>query len=565
MIHSVKRWLGPAVPRLAIVLVTLLVYAGSFDGAFVSDDVAAVQNNPLIRTLDGDHLRRIFTSFDGSNYQPLTVLSLALDYRLFGSASSGFHVTNLLFHVLCALLVYTILLRLEASPLSALFAALLWAVHPVQVESVAWISERKNLLSTLLLLGGFRAYLSFSDRPGPVIYLAVLSLYLSAMLGKMTAMVLPALCLAYEVAFRFRLRVRDALASVPLLALAVFIGWYNLAGNRVQGVTWHGGSPWVTALASITVIPRYLGNVFLPTDLAVYYDVPLRGRLLDPAVALGLFVLLACVAFTFWCMARRWRAGFWILWFFIALSPMLNLIPFPVLMQDRYLYVPLAGIVGLLALGCDAAWRRRVPAYAISTLAILAISSSAWLSFRRVEVFDNPETLWGDWVSSVVYLPAERHASTAAVRARLRAPELRDHLRALNSMQAREPESAVLLANQGALAYESGQLALALHRLEAARRQDPDHARILVSLRRALLRADRLEGAERRLRRTTELEPYFAQGWEHLARVRLERRNLEGARQALDRLDRIQPAGSPLGQNWAYLREKLEKLEPQAP
>ncbi len=163
--------------------------------------------------------------------------------------------------MLCALLLYTILLRLEASPLSALFAVL----------------------------------------------------------GKMTARVPCPVS---------RLRGRVPLSS---------------AGTRRarQRASPCAGSD---------------HRVFLPTDLAVYYDVPLRGRLLDPAVALG----------------------------------------------------------------CDAACRRRVPAYALATPAILAISSSAWLSFRRVEVLDNPATLWGDWVSRVVYLPAERHASTSAVLARVR-------------------------------------------------------------------------------------------------------------------------------------------------
>ena len=123
-------WLHAAV----IAAVTCGAYAGSFDGAFVSDDHLSVARNEVIQTLD---LGRIFSTFDDANYIPVKVLTIAVDYQLWGLAPAGYHLTNLLIHVGCALLVYALLVRLGLARSAACLAALVWAVHPLQVESVA--------------------------------------------------------------------------------------------------------------------------------------------------------------------------------------------------------------------------------------------------------------------------------------------------------------------------------------------------------------------------------------------------------------------------------------------
>ena len=132
-----------------IVILIFVAYSGSFDGEFVSDDIRRVRDNPTIQSLQWSNIKEIFTTFDGANYMPLKVLSLAVDYQLWGPTPTGFHITNLLIHIFCALLIYNILIRIGMHPPPACLIALLWAIHPLQVESVAWISERKNVLSGL--------------------------------------------------------------------------------------------------------------------------------------------------------------------------------------------------------------------------------------------------------------------------------------------------------------------------------------------------------------------------------------------------------------------------------
>ena len=264
---------------VAIAVVTIAAFGPSVSGEFVSDDTQSVRDNPLLRSLDGTHLKAIFSSFDDSNYIPIKVLSLAIDRSLWGPSPTGFHVTNILLHVLCALLVFAILMRLEMPPIASCLAALVWAVHPLQVESVAWISERKNVLSGLFFLAAFLLYLSYSETGRTRTYIAIVALFVLATLSKMNTMVLPALCLAYEATYRFRLRRRDLQAALPLLGIGAMVGWYNLSGNPIHGASYHGGSAIVTWLSSSVVVFRYLGNAVLPVSLCSSYDVPLRDSL----------------------------------------------------------------------------------------------------------------------------------------------------------------------------------------------------------------------------------------------------------------------------------------------
>jgi cytochrome c-type biogenesis protein CcmH/NrfG len=548
MLSRMDRYL----PILAIFLLTLITYAGSLDGGFVSDDIRTIQDNPLLRSLDWDHVREIFTSFDGPNYMPLKVLSLAVDHQIWGPEPFGFHVTNLLIHILCAWLLYRILLRMQVSGFSALFVALVWAVHPLQVESVAWMSERKNVLSMLLLLAGFHTYLGFSENGRPTSYLGVLVLFVLAMLSKMTAMVLPALCLAYEIAYRFRLRRRDWLASLPMFALALVVGWINLSGNRVHGLGYHGGSIFVTGLTSSVVVMAYLKKILLPTDLMVYYDVRLRGSLADPVPLASVLSLAAITFATLWCVRKGFRAGFWVLWFFITLSPMLNLVPFPALMQDRYMYTAMIGPLVLIAQGFEVAARRGIPRYVITALAALAISGLAVLSFQRVEVFDSPQTFWEDWALRTAYLPSE---------SRRRPPEFMARVRALETAIRRDPEAAAPRATLGGLYYEAGATERALQELEAAHALAPDNQRILLNLGRALARGGRYDEGERMISRAIALEPDFILAHIHMGRVQLEKGDLDGARRTMADLERMSPADSPTGLRWAHLRRRLAQLE----
>lgn len=517
---------------VAIVVLTALAYAGSLDGAFVSDDTTSVVRNEVIRGLDRAHLIRVFTTFDDANYIPVKVLSVAMDYHLWALAPFGHHLTNVLIHIGCALLVYLVLRRLRASGGAALVVALLWALHPLQVESVAWISERKNVLSGLFFFAAFYAYLGFRAQRGAARYVMLVLLYVLALLSKMNTVVLPALILVFELAWHHRIPRYVVRATVPLFLLGALVVGYNLAGNPMHGNEWHGGSPIVTWLSSAVVVFRYLGVLVVPTGLAPRYEVPLRGALLDPPVLASVIGLTLLVLTTLWLIVRRRREAFWLAWFFICLGPMLNVIPFRGLMHDRFMYLPLLGPVALVVTWIDARVRtaRRQRWAAVATG--LAVTILGLLTVRQVEVWDSELALW------------QAEAATAAFVAHEPGSQLPDHEAKhafLAEAVASRPSSAVVRNNFAAMLYAERRVEEALPGFERAATLAPAHPNILVNLGRVYAALGRFDEAEVTLARAADLDPYRVHTHLHLARVRIARRDAAGAESALAAAEALLP------------------------
>ena len=540
----------------AIVLLTALAYAGSFDGQFVSDDTVSVRDRASIRALDLAHVRTIFTTFADANYLPVTILTFAVDYRFWGLDPTGYHLSNLVIHIGCALVVYALLLRLALPPIAAWLVALLWAVHPLQVESVAWISERKNVLSGLFLFAAFFTYLPFSTRPTPGRYAGVLLLYVLALLSKMNTMVLPALCLAHELGTRGRLRARDVAAVVPMLVLGTAVVWFNLAGNPIHGTEWHGGSRVVTWLSSAVAFFRYLGNILLPLDLRTFYDVPLRASLLDPPVLLSVAGLVALTGAMIALWQRRAPEAFWIAWYVVCLLPMLNVVvPFRALMHDRYMYL---AMLGPLALGAHLALRLRRPALrrAAAIAAGAAALACAAITHRQVEVWHDPLSLWRDLV--------RRHALHATDPGVYVPEQLAEKVAFLEARLARDPVDAVAANNLGMLYFVAGRVAEALPLYERAARHATDRANVLTNLASAYTHVGRLEEAAVAARAAVAATPYAFPPRLALFRVHLLQGDVARARADLAAIRRIRPhASSAFG--WRREQAYLERLEATRP
>lgn len=521
---------SPIVVIAVLALATTLPYAQSFGGAFISDDTVAVVENPLLRSLSGANLYGIATSFDDANYIPLKVLSLAIDYRFWGLDPAGYHLTNLALHIANAVAIYYLLLGLGESAGLAWAAALLWALHPVQAESVAWISERKNVLSTLFFLFAFLTYLRYSDRPHARTYALLMLLYVAALLSKVNTIVLPALTLAYEFARRGRVRARDVGVALSLLAVGVAIGWVNLHGNSSHGAAYHGGSLAVTMRTSSTTIPRYLWNAIAPFDLSYVYEVPLRASWWDPPVASAVILIASLVALTCGLAWRRQPEGFWLAWFGITLSPMLNLVPFPALMNDRYLYLPLLGLlVPILRLG-----RRILDRMGASAAAPVVVSGLAcglgFLTMQRVPVFRNEFNLWADGILKTCYITADQPWGP---------PPRLEEKRTLETELQRHPDRACLYNTLGGFAFEDKRFADALPLLTRAAELDPTHPTIALNLGRTQLWLGRNADAVRTLELATALEPPSFFAHLNLARAYLRSNDLVRARAALTRAKTI--------------------------
>lgn len=515
---------------LGVVLLTAAAYSGSLNGEFVSDDLSGIRNNPLVSSLTWSNVREIFTSFDDANYMPLKVLSLAVDHSIWGPEPFGFHVVNLVLHISCAILVLCILLRMGFSPFAAFLVAALWAVHPLQVESVAWISERKNVLSGLFFFAAFRVYLEVSHHPRKWTYLLTLALFGLALLSKMNTVVLPALCIAYELSYNRRLRRDDLVAISPMLVMGALVVGYNLYGSPVHGDGFHGGSAWVTWMSSAVVVLRYAWHLLYPVDLTPGYDVVLYGSVFDAPVLIALLVLVGIAIAIAVLLSRANRNAFWLLWALITLAPMLNIVPFRSMMQDRYMYLSLLGPLALLGAGYDAVrrqWLRR----ALDAAAITALVMCFFMTREQVEIWSSPFTLWARTATIVPMEAVGRGVGGGQ-------PE---KLAYLDAQLARNPDDATVRNNRGNLDYHAGDVEAALEHYEASRRLQPDEPHNLVNLGRVYLDLGRLEDARRALVRATELRPYSYSAWLHALRMHVAMQDASSAREAWDTIVRIRP------------------------
>jgi tetratricopeptide (TPR) repeat protein len=379
----------------------------------------------------------------------------------------------------------------------------------------------------------FLAYIRFSDTPRPRTYALILVLYVCALLTKINTIVLPAITIAYEVAWRFRLRRRDVLATVPLLAVGAVLAWVNLHGNPSHGVAYHGGSLWTTLRTSSTVVPRYLGLVFAPVDLASYYAVPLRASWLEPAVLASTLAILAVAAAAPLLAWRRHRAGFWIVWFLVTLAPMLNLVPFPALMADRYLYIPLIGPLVLAAWAVAAlVVRAPVLARAVPVVVGAAALACALLTIRRIPAFHDDTRLWIDWAVKTSYITADQPYAT---------PPRTEEKRLLRDALAHDESSAPLHNNLGGIAFEENRIADAVAELSRARALDPNDPVIALNLGRAYLFARQFDAAARTLEDAVRLEPPSYYPHLNLARAYLLLGDIARARAAVERAREIRP------------------------
>jgi tetratricopeptide (TPR) repeat protein len=392
-------------PAALLAVITWLVYGRCLGHEFLLnwDDPLYVTRNPAILGLTPANLKTAFSTFFVGNYAPLQIVSYMVDYTVWGLEPAGFIATNILLHMVNGLLFYLLVHRLAGDRLAAFIAAIVFLCHPVQVESVAWVSQRKNVLAMLFFLAALLSYLRWREPDArPVCYGSALLFFLCALLTKSVTVVLPAVLLVHELAFapegsrggRWR-----RLAPFVLVAgLAVVLAFVSQSPDQGGGrVPYHGGSIWATALTMLTVFVRYLQLLVWPVGLSAFYDVPVRTGP-DLAVAGGALLLLVSGAGTVWLWRHRRDLAFWVLVAVIGLLPVTQVIPLVTLMNDRYLYFPLLGAGGLL--GCVVAElvrrggdRRRPVTLAVIALLLLPLPL---LASHRTDVWRNSLALWTD-------------------------------------------------------------------------------------------------------------------------------------------------------------------------
>jgi Flp pilus assembly protein TadD len=505
---------------VALAALTVVVYAPVRDFAFVNydDNVYVTENARIGQGLTPDNVSWSLTAFVNGNWHPLTLLSHMLDVRFFGLDPAGHHVMNLALHVVNVLLLFWLLVGTTMQPWPAAFVAALFAVHPLNVQTVAWVSERKSLLSTAFWLLALMAHVGYRRRPHATRSMLVLVSAALALAAKPMAVTLPLTLvlldvwpLAMEPPGRGSVWSRYGRELAPVLAFAAACGVLTLlaqrAVNAVQTVT--AFSLPVRIGNALVSYAWYLKAMVWPAGLAAFYPHPMsRQGILEIAVsALVLIVIFAAVI----AKGRAFPAlamGWW--WYVGTLLPVAGLIQVgSQAYADRYAYVPLIGIFVVVAWSV-VRWTATKPAMWRRAVAIAGVASIVALSFvTRAQL-----VYWHDSVSlfqrAIDVVPdnalAQNNLGMAFVEQRKIAEALRHFQKAVDLA----PLDTDARSNLGNALRALGRPADAAIVYRQALEQAPDDASIHYNLATALIDLGRTEEAVTHLRDAVRLDPEYA-------------------------------------------------------
>jgi tetratricopeptide (TPR) repeat protein len=513
---------GAEIPRIAdkpwflailLVVLTFLAYIPALRGGFVWDDDAYVTRNPLLTAPDG--LERIwFSAHHQSQYFPLVYTTLRFEHTLWGLRPAGYHFVNILFHALNALLVWVVLRRL-ALPGSWLAAAI-WAVHPVNVESVAWITELKNTQSTLFYLLAVLAWMKFTaretGRPWRFYGLALV-LQALALFSKTTACTLPAALLLVLWLRKEPIGWRRLVQVAPFLALGVAMGlisvwWEAHLGNYGNELD-YSFNGLERLLIATHALWFYVTKLVWPAKLAFSYprwEIDVR----DPRQYTWLIGCVAMALFLWWRRRVLGRAPVAAVVFFVAaLSPLLGFIPLYTFrytfVADHYQYVASIGLIALFA----AAVSSRVDTWQLGTTGQCALSvpllfALGALTWRQAHIYRDAETLWRDTLTKnprcwMAHLHVGNHL--------LEQGRVQEAIRHDEQAVEIKPDSAMAHYDLGNALLQAGRIEEAVGHYQEALRIEPGDFKTHTNLGNALQQMGRVPEAAGEYEQALRIKP----------------------------------------------------------
>jgi tetratricopeptide (TPR) repeat protein len=479
-----------------IVLITLVAYAPVWHGKFIWDDSLIVKNR-FVKASDGLH--RFWCTTQAPDYYPLTWSLWWAEWRWWGDSATGYHVLNVLLHAANAVLVWTVLRRLKVP--GAWLAGLIFAVHPVNVATVAWISEQKNTLSMLFYLTAILLYLRFDEAGRWRWYGLSWLAFLLALLSKTAVVMLPVVLLGCTWWQHGGVRRKDWLRVTPFFVLALVLGlvtvWFQY--HRVLGGQGIRTDSFLTRLAAAGwVLWFYLYKALCPFELCVIYPKWQIDASRWVSYVPG-FVLVGCLTL-FWSKRRTWGRSplFGLGYFIVTLFPVLGFFDqgfYGVsLVADHWQYCSIVGIIALTVAAGVALCRRLGPQrWYVGLLAgavvLVALGTAAW---TRSRIYTDSRTLW------------------------------------VNAL-AENPDAWLAHNNLGYLLARDGDLAGAIWHYEQALRLEPDYAAAHNNLGTALLRTGKIQEAIRHFVRAVEIEPDWAAAHNNLGNARLQTGEIQDA------------------------------------
>src|SRR5213593_3109086 len=577
------RWLAP----LLVALFTLAAFLPALQNQFVNwDDKDNFLDNPHYRGLGWTHLRWMWTTHLG-HYIPLTWMTLGLDYLLWGMNPVGYHLTNLLLHAANAVVFFFVVRRLLARALpspsehgyalavSAGVAALVFAIHPLRVESVAWVTERRDVLSGLFYLSAILVYLLACEggARGRGWYWLSVAVFGCALLSKSMVVNLPVVLLILDV--------------YPLRRLGGFVGWLSESARRVYVekipfVLLAAGASAIALMAQLSHdtmvsvvqlsglgrlavsaygLSFYLWKTVAPVNLSPLYELPPAVNPWAPPFLLSYGVVVAITAIVL--AFRRRVPGLPAAWvaYVVVLLPVLGIFQSgPQIAADRYTYLASLGWAILVSAGVLSHWRRRP--FLFTGLAACVLFGLGILTWNQVQVWRDSEKLW---THALATYPKSSIAENNLGNVRADQSKLAEAIEHYRQALDINPEHASAHYNLGNVLAQQGMLAEAVDHYRQALEIKPDFAKAASNLGSALAQQGKLSEAVEHYRQALEIKPDFAKAASNLGSALAQQGKLSEAVEHYRRALKIKPdfakAASNLGLALAQQGKLAEVVE----
>jgi tetratricopeptide (TPR) repeat protein len=570
-----NAWRSSGVAAALIILLTFLAYIPALRCGFVWDDDNLLLDNHLIRASDG--LYRFWCTTQPTDYWPLTSTTWWLEWRLWGKNPLGYHLVNVILHALSAVLWWRILTRLKFP--AAWLAAALFAVHPVNVESVAWIAERKNTLSMFLYALTLLWYLRFEDTDCRRWYWLAVGIFALALLSKTSVVLLPLVLMLCAWWRRGKVDRNDLLRLLPFFALSVAAGfvtvWFQSREVMAQEVLDRSlaarvaGAGWACWF--------YVWKALVPVHLMTIYP-SWNADMSSPLAWLPSLIALGCIGI-FWRYRQGWgRPLLFASGYFLAmLFPVLGIIDLSYLsvspVADRFLYFSLIGVIALVVTAGARMCRTRQESIRemIQFAAVVVVVLLVSLTWRQNRIYKDQETLWtvalernpGAWVAhnglGVAFQERDPREAISHFELALRLKpdyaeahnnlgntllELGDASGAVAQFEQAlrlQPNSARMHYNLGGALIQQGRRSDAIGHWEQALRADPDYAEAHNNLAAALMQTGQLPEAIDHLKQALRIDPDYAEAHNNLAAALMQTGKLSEAIAHWEQAVRIKP------------------------
>ena len=544
---------------LALTATMLMAFGQVRNFEFINydDDKYVSENSHISTGLKWNNVVWIFTSQHSNNWHPLTGLSHILDCQLFGLNAGAHHLVNLLLHIANTLLLFTIMKKITGAIWQSAFVATLFALHPLHAESVAWISERKDVLSTFFGLLTMASYFHYVKNPKTITYILTLVLFALGLMSKPMIVTLPFvfLLLDYWPLNRLDLKNRKQLChliyeKIPFFVLAAVASVITFFVQKRAGAVKEIEIFPLTARIANAVLSyaKYIQKLFAPTDLAVFYPYPQNKPSLPLILAVA--AILLAITFAVIRLGKKYQylSTGWF-WYLGTLVPVIGLVQVGGQeMADRYTYVPLIGLFLIIAWGTNdllEKWKHRKIFLCLSSAAVVSVFSVC--TWMQTSHWRNSETLFrhalkvtaGNYLAcnnlSLVLIEQNNldEANSLIKQALQIGPDniaaynnlgliynklgrTQDEIEAYKQAIKISPPNAKPYFNLGLVFNKLGRYQEAIDAFEQAIKIEPDYAQVYYNLGLVYGKIDRFKNAIETYRQAVKMKPDYFEAYSNL-------------------------------------------------